>query len=100
VWFPVPYLGTIGRKECNKAGNGYFTILSVQQNSFDLIFKNLGILFIQHLRRVVPRLEVLLVPVKCSSLKQIYLKDRFKKASRSVCSSTVVLSADPLYYTP
>jgi hypothetical protein len=79
-------------------GNGYFTISSVQQNSFDLIL-NLGILFIQHLRRVVPRLEVLLLPEKCSSEKQIYLMDMFRKASKSVCSSNVVLSADPLYYT-
>jgi hypothetical protein len=32
----------------------------LQQNSFDLSSDNLEILIIQHLRRVVPRMEVLL----------------------------------------
>jgi hypothetical protein len=92
--------GDSWKKRMQPGGNEYFTVSSVQQNSFDLIFKNLGILFIQHLRRVVPRLEVLHLPEKCSSVKQIYLKNMFRKDSKSVCSSTVVLSADPLYYTP
>jgi hypothetical protein len=100
VWFPLPYLRTIGRKECNKAGNGYLITISVQQKSFDLMFNNLGILLIQHLRRVVPRPEIMLVPENHSSVKWIDTKDMFKKASKSVCTSTVVLSPDPLYYTP
>jgi hypothetical protein len=100
VWFPLPLLRTVGRTECSKAGNGYITVISVQQNSFDLMFNNLGILLIQHLRRVVPRPEVLLVPENHSSVKQIDLKDMFKKASKSICTSTAVLSPDPLCYTP
>jgi len=77
-----------------------FTIISVQQSSFEWIFNNLGILLIQHLRRVVPRPEVLLVPENRSSLKRIDLKGTFKKSSKCVCTTTVVPSPDPLYYTP
>jgi hypothetical protein len=72
----------------------------VQQNSFNLTLNNLGNLLIQHLRRVVPRLGVLIIPENCSSVKWIELKDMFKKAFKSVCTSTVVLYLDPLYYTP
>jgi hypothetical protein len=88
------------RKECKKAGNVYFTIISVQQNSFDLMFNNLGILLMQHLGRVVPGPEILLVPENRCSVKRIDLKDMFKKASKSVCTSSVALSHDPSYYTP
>jgi hypothetical protein len=33
-------------------------------------------------------------------VKQVYLKDMFTKVSRSVCTSTIVLSLDPLSPTP
>jgi hypothetical protein len=37
-----------------------------------------------------------LYQIKASSMKQTYLRDMFKKASRSVCTSTIVVSPDPL----
>jgi hypothetical protein len=37
---------------------------------------------------------------KASSLKQADLRDMFKKASRCVCTSTIVLFLDPLSPTP
>jgi hypothetical protein len=56
----------------------------------------LEILLIQHLRRVVPRLEVLVVTRK---VKQAYLRDKFRKASGSVYT-TVVVYPDPLSPAP
>jgi hypothetical protein len=37
---------------------------------------------------------------KASSLKQADIRDMFKKASNSACTSTVVVSPDPLSSTP
>jgi hypothetical protein len=37
---------------------------------------------------------------KASSIKQSYLRDMFKKASTSVCTSTIEVSYDPLSPTP
>jgi hypothetical protein len=37
---------------------------------------------------------------KSSSMKRADLRDMFKKASKSVCASTVVVSPDPLSPTP
>jgi hypothetical protein len=36
---------------------------------------------------------------KASSMKQIDLRNKFKKASKSFCISTVVVSPDPLSHT-
>jgi hypothetical protein len=60
------------------------------------VSNNLEILIIQHLRKVVPRWEVLLFTTKkFSSMQQEDLRDMFRKASDSVCPSTVVVSPDP-----
>jgi hypothetical protein len=37
---------------------------------------------------------------KASSVKQADLRDMFKKASKHVCTSTIVVSPDPLSPTP
>jgi hypothetical protein len=50
---------------------------------------------------VVPRPEVLLLKKKkTSSMKQADLRDMFKKASKSVCTTMVVVSPDTLFPTP
>jgi hypothetical protein len=65
------------------------------------VSNNLGILIIQHLTTAVPRLVVLLFTrKKASSMKQAGLSGMFKKASKSVCTSTLVVSPDPLSPTP
>jgi hypothetical protein len=52
------------------------------------------------LRRVVPSPQVLLFyQKKATPIKQAHLKDKFKKASRSICTSAVV-SSDPLSPIP
>ena len=57
---------------------------------------NLEILIIQHLRRVVQRLGVLLFTRKKGySMKQADLRDVFKKASKGVCSSIGLVCPDP-----
>jgi hypothetical protein len=38
--------------------------------------------------------------LKASSMKQADLRDMFKKVSKSVCTSTVVVCPDPLLPTP
>jgi hypothetical protein len=63
----------------------------------NLAYDNLEILIIQHLRRVVPRPGVLHLS---SSMKQADLKGMFRKASKIVCTSAVVVSPDPLSPTP
>jgi hypothetical protein len=61
----------------------------------------LKILITQHLRRVVLRTEVLLFTrTKASSMKQAHFSDMFKKASKNFCTSTVVVTPDPLSPTP
>jgi hypothetical protein len=50
-----------------------------EQNSFYLMSDNLEILIIQHLKRVVPRLEVLHF-----ARKKPHLRDMLQKASKSV----------------
>jgi len=37
---------------------------------------------------------------KASSMKLADLWDKFKKASKTVCTSTIVVSPDPLHPTP
>jgi folate-binding Fe-S cluster repair protein YgfZ len=67
----------------------------IQQNSFNPKSEKLEILIIWHLKRVVPRPKVLLFMTKKRkplSLKQADLWDMFKKASKNVCTSTVVVS--------
>jgi hypothetical protein len=62
---------------------------------------NLEILITQDVRRVMPRLEVFaLYQKKASSMKLADLRDMFKKASKQVCTSTIVVSPDPLSPTP
>jgi hypothetical protein len=61
----------------------------------------LEILIIWHLRGVVPGSKVLLFMTKKTlSVKQAVLRDIFKKASKSICTSTVVVSPDSLSPTP
>jgi hypothetical protein len=55
---------------------------------------------IQHLRRVVQILKVLLFTGKKNFIKQADLSDMIKKASKSACTSTVVVMPDPLALTP
>jgi hypothetical protein len=63
------------------------------------MFDNPDILIIGHLI-VIPRLEVLLFnQEKASSVKETDLRDMFKKATKSGCTSTVVLYPDPLSLT-
>jgi hypothetical protein len=53
--------------------------------------------------RVVPELEVLLCcrkKKKALSIKQVDLMDMFKKASKCVCTSTILVSPDPLFPAP
>jgi hypothetical protein len=54
------------------------------------------------LRRVAPRQTVLLFTVKKKAvlLKQADLRDMFRKASKSVCTSTIVVYPDYLSPTP
>jgi hypothetical protein len=76
-------------------------ILNIQQNLFNLICDNLEILIIWHLRRVVPRLEVLLFTTKkCLLMKEADLRHIIKKASKIVCTSTIVVSPHLLSPTP
>jgi hypothetical protein len=50
---------------------------------------------------MIPRPEILLfTKKKASAMKRADLRDMFKKASNSVCTSTVVVSPDPLPPTP
>ena len=72
-----------------------------ETNCFNLTSSNSEILIIRPFRRVVPRLEVLLfIRKKALSMKQADLRDMFIKACRCVCTSTVVLSLDPLSPAP
>lgn len=72
----------------------------VQQNSFHVTSKYLEILTIWHFKRVVPRL--------CSPYQgggeylcqQAVLGDMPNKASKCICTSTVMVSADPLSFAP
>jgi hypothetical protein len=54
---------------------------------------NLALLIIRHLRKV--ELNTL-YQKKTSSVKQADLRDMFKKATKSGCTSTVLVSPDPL----
>jgi hypothetical protein len=61
----------------------------------------LEILIIQHLRRVVPIPEVsLLTGKKLHQSNWQISRTCSKKATRSVCTSTIVVSPDPLSPTP
>jgi len=64
----------------------------IQQNSCSPTSNNLEILLMRHLRRVVPRLlfTFAFYQIKASSVKQADLGAKFKKASKSVCTSNVV----------
>jgi hypothetical protein len=71
------------------------------QNSFNPTSSNSEIPIIWHLRRNVPRLEVLLFNrKKASSMKHADLRHMFKKDFKSICTPTVVVSPDPLSHTP
>ena len=73
----------------------------VQWNSLNPASDNPEILIIWHLRRVVLPLEVLLFYYKTASLmKHVDLGNRFKKASKSVDTSAVLVSPNPLSPTP
>jgi hypothetical protein len=62
---------------------------------------NLEILIILHSRRVVPRPEILIfLKKKTLSMKQVDLRDMFKKASKSGRTSAIVLFPDALSPTP
>ena len=75
-------------------------LIDMQQNSFNLLSDNSKILIIQYMRRVVPRMQVLLFTrKKASSIKQADLRNMFRKSSKNVCTSTVVVSPDPLSTT-
>jgi hypothetical protein len=76
-------------------------VLKIQQNSCALTSSNLEILIMQHLRRLVPRLPFTFAfyQIKASSVKQADLGAMFKKASKCVCTTAVVLSHDPLSHT-
>jgi hypothetical protein len=61
----------------------------------------LEIMILWHLKRAVPRPKVMLFMTKKKpvSLKQADLRDMFKKTSKSVCTSTVLVSPDPMFLT-
>jgi hypothetical protein len=62
-------------------------LINVQQNFFNPTSNSLEILKVQHYRRVVPRMDVLIFyKQKASSIKQIDLRDMFKKASKNICT--------------
>jgi hypothetical protein len=66
-----------------------------------MIFYNLEVLIIRHLRRVLPRPEIFLfIRKKALSLKQADLRGMFKKTSKSVCTSTTAVPPDPLSPSP
>jgi len=56
-----------------------------------------------NLWRVVPKLKVLFLPGKKKkkglSVKQADFRDMFKKASKCVCTSTILVSLGPLFPT-
>jgi hypothetical protein len=61
----------------------------------------LEILIIWHLRRTVPKTwSFVFYQKKASSVKLADLWDKFKKASKTVCTSPIVVSTDPLSPTP
>jgi hypothetical protein len=76
--------------------------IHIQQTSLNPTSYNSKILIIRHLRRVVPRSDVLFFSrkKKASSMKQADLRNIFKKASKTVCTSTIVVSPDPFSPTP
>lgn len=56
-------------------------------------------LIICHLKRVLPRWEVLLFTKKVSSLQQAGLRDMFQMAFKSFSASTVMISPNTLSLT-
>jgi hypothetical protein len=54
----------------------------------------------KHVRRVIPRLDVSLLPEKTSSMKQADLRGMLKKVTVNVCISTVLIPPDILSHTP
>jgi len=62
-------------------------------NFFDLSSDYPTLLIIRQLRKI---LFSTFYQKKTSSMKQSYLRDIFKEASKSVCTSTIVVSPDPL----
>ena len=67
----------------------------VQVKSSDPSSDNLEFVVTQHLRKVV---LVTFYQKKCLLVKQVDLRDMFKKASVSVCTSTAVAPSDPVTY--
>jgi hypothetical protein len=71
------------------------------KNAFNLTCDNSEILITWLLRREFPRPEGLLFyQEKDSSLKEADLWNVFKMAYKSVCTSVITVSPDPLFPTP
>lgn len=69
----------------------------LQQNSLNLISENSEIMVICHLRTAVPRPVILIFTgKKASSVKHADLVDVFNKVSKSIRTSIVEVSPDPL----
>ena len=68
----------------------------LQQSFCNTTYENSEILIIWHLRRVVPRLKVLLFARRKPDQWNKYISGIFSKRLPEVCTSTVVLSSDPL----
>jgi len=72
----------------------------IQQNSFIFTSDNSEMLIIWHLGKVVQRPEVLLFGRKSSISETDRSQDYIQKASKSVCTSTVmVVSWHPFFYS-
>jgi hypothetical protein len=71
----------------------------IEQNSFNKTSNNLEILIIRHLSSPKTGSFVFLQK-KASSIKQADLRDMSKKASKSVYTSTIVVSPDPMSLNP
>jgi len=54
----------------------------------------------QHVRRVIPRPDVSLLPEKTTSMKQADLRVMLEKVTDNVCISTVLIPPDILSHTP
>ena len=72
----------------------------IPQNSFIFTSDNSEMLIIWHLGKVVQRPEVLLFSRKSSISETDRSQDYIQKASKSVCTSTVMVPPDPLSPTP
>lgn len=69
----------------------------LQQNSCNTTYENSEILIIWHLRRVVPRLEILMFTRRKPVQWNKYISGTFSKRLPEVCTSTIIVSSDPLF---